>query len=69
MKMACKKEHSRTHKNMLKQKNLTIQKFPKITHVMGMSETLTLTGRNKTQTLHKSRELLINWNKMPITSI
>lgn len=54
---------------MLKQKNLTIQKFPKITHVMGMSETLTLTGRNKTQTLHKSRELQINWNKMPITSI
>ena len=44
MKIACKKEQSRTHKNMLKKKNLTVQKFTKITHVMGMSETLTLTG-------------------------
>lgn len=32
---------------MLKQKNLTVQKFPKITHVMGMSETITLTGTEK----------------------
>ena len=47
MKIACKKEQSRTNKNMLKKKNLTVQKFTKITLVMGMSETITLTGTEK----------------------
>lgn len=32
---------------MLKKKNLTVQKFTKITLVMGMSETITLTGTEK----------------------
>ena len=44
MKIACKKEQSRTHKYMLKQKKSYSTKIPKITHVMGMSETITLTG-------------------------